>query len=78
MERTGTSVLESRYDAIIASPTDTASGTKRFRAAPCMKRVGRNTARIDSIASSRGVIVSIVALRAACGRDSRGRARMRA
>ena len=34
-ERTGTNVLESRYDVIIAPPTASDSGTNKARTAPC-------------------------------------------
>jgi hypothetical protein len=64
-ERTGTSVLESRYDAIIEKPTARAMGTKRALAAPTMKKAGMKTARIHNIASRRGRAVSRVPSRAA-------------
>ena len=51
-------MLESRYEATIAKPTASDSGTNRFCAAPCMKKAGMNTARMQSIASSRGTAVS--------------------
>ena len=51
---TGTSVLESRYDATIANPTASDSGTNKLRAAPCMKNDGMKTARMHSIASRSG------------------------
>ena len=62
IESTGTNVLESRYDATIAKPTASDSGTKSACAAPCMKNDGMNTARMQSIASSRGTAVSMVPL----------------
>ena len=62
VESTGTNVLESRYEATIAKPTASESGTNRAWAAPCMKNDGMNTARMQSIASSRGTAVSQVPL----------------
>ena len=64
-ERTGTNVLESRYEAIIAKPTASDSGTNSAWAAPCMKNDGMNTARMQSIASSRGTAVSMLPCRTA-------------
>ena len=43
-DSTGTSVLESRNDAIIAKPTASDSGTNSERATPVMKNDGTNTA----------------------------------
>ena len=54
-------MLESRYEATIAKPTASDSGTNSACAAPCMKNDGMNTARMQSIASSRGTAVSLVA-----------------
>ena len=53
-QSTGTNVLESRYEATIAKPTASDSGTNSDRAAPCMKNDETNTARMQSMASSRG------------------------
>ena len=44
--RTGTKVLESRYDVIIAPPTASDSGTNSARTAPCMMNDGMNTERM--------------------------------
>ncbi len=49
----------------MAKPTASASGTNSAFAAPTMKNAGMNTARMHSIASSRGTVVSRVASRAA-------------
>ena len=64
-DSTGTNVLDRRYEAIIAKPTASASGTNSARAAPCMKNDGMNTARMQSIASSRGTAVSALPSRTA-------------
>jgi len=68
---TGTKVLDSRYDPTIEKPTARASGTKRLCAAPVMKKAGMNTARMHSIATNRGNVVSAVASLAARARLSR-------
>ena len=70
MERTGTNVLESRYEATIAKPTASESGTNSAWAAPCMKNDGMNTARMQSIASSRGTAVSMFPCRTARATES--------
>src|SRR5271154_4417660 len=59
---TGTKVLESRYDPTIEKPTAKASGTNRLCAAPVMKKAGMNTARMQSMATDRGSVVSAGAL----------------
>src|SRR5215472_3904269 len=68
---TGTKVLDSTYDPTIEKPTARASGTKRLCAAPVMKKAGMNTARMHSIATNRGNVVSAVASLAARARLSR-------
>ena len=68
IDKTGTKVLESRYDATIEKPTANASGTNRLCAAPVMKKAGMNTARMQSIATNRGSVVSAVASLAARAR----------
>src|SRR5258708_37016319 len=65
IDKMGTKVLESRYDATIEKPTANASGTNKLWAAPVMKEPGMNTARIQSIAMKRGTVVSREATRAA-------------
>ena len=65
---TGTKVLESRYDPTIEKPTAKASGTNRLCAAPVMKKAGMNTARMQSMATNRGNVVSAVASLAARAR----------
>ena len=55
-------MLDSRYDAIIAKPTASDSGTNSDRAAPCMKNDETNTARMHSIANNRGTAVSARAI----------------
>src|SRR5258705_11836636 len=67
-DSTGTKVLESRYDATIEKPTARASGANRLCAAPVMKKAGMNTARIQSMATNRGSVVSAVASLAARAR----------
>src|SRR3954463_5089840 len=64
-DNTGTNVLESRYDPTIEKPTAKASGTNRLCAAPVMKKAGMNTARMQSMATNRGSVVSAVASLAA-------------
>jgi hypothetical protein len=56
--QTGTNVLDRMYEASIAKPTASDSGTNSAWAAPCMKNDDTNTARMQSIASSRGNAVS--------------------
>ncbi len=67
-DSTGTKVLESRYDPTIEKPTAKASGTNRLCAAPVMKKAGMNTARMQSMATKRGSVVSAVASLAARAR----------
>ena len=50
-------MLDSRYEAIIANPTASDSGTNSDRAAPCMKNDDVKTAKMQSIANSRGIAV---------------------
>src|SRR5437667_8066243 len=57
IESTGTSVLESRYDASIAKPTASDSGTNNWAPMPAMNNDGRNTDSTQSIASKRGTAV---------------------
>ena len=63
--RTGTNVLESRYDVIIAPPTASDSGTNRARTAPTMMNEGMNTERMHKSASRRGTAVSMFPWRTA-------------
>ena len=46
-------------------PTASDSGTNSSRAAPCMKNDGKNTARMQSMASRRGTAVSALPSRTA-------------
>ncbi len=62
---TGTNVLESRYEVIIAPPTASDSGTNSARTAPCMMNDGMNTERMHRSASSRGTAVSMFPCRTA-------------
>src|SRR5260370_40622140 len=74
IDKMGTKVLESRYDATIEKPTAKASGTNRLWAAPVMKKAGMNTARMHSIAMNRGSVVSAVShLAPPAGRRQGGR-----
>src|SRR6266704_3058446 len=61
VDNTGTSVLDNRYEAAIANPTASESGTKSERETPVMKKDGTKTARIQSIARSRGICTSLLA-----------------
>ena len=54
---TGTSVLERKYDASIAKPTASDSGTKSCRPTPVMNSAGRKTASTHNIESRRGAMV---------------------
>ena len=49
----------------MAKPTASDSGRNIALAAPAMKSVGLNIARMQSIASNRGTVVSVVASSAA-------------
>ena len=55
--KTGTSVLDSTNDEIIAKPTASDSGTNSWRPTPTMNNDGMKTASTHNIESSRGVIV---------------------
>ena len=66
-DRTGTKVLERRYDATIEKPT-----AKRQRHEQRVRRArheegGMNTARMQSMASNRGTVVSAVASQRGAG-----------
>ncbi len=50
-------MLDKRYEATIANPTASDKGTNIDRTAPCMKNEEMNTARIQTIAKSRGTAV---------------------
>src|SRR5258707_2725104 len=65
VERTGTSELDSKYEAAIANPTARESGIKRERETPTIKKDGTNTARTQSMASNRGIWTSLLASRTA-------------
>ena len=67
---TGTSVLDSTYDEIIAKPTASESGTNSWRPAPVMNMDGTNTASIQSIERKRAVAVLRQASRTARARLS--------
>jgi hypothetical protein len=66
----GTSVLERKYEAIIEKPTASDSGRNIALAAPTMNNAGVNIARMHSIASKRGPMVSVVAARVPRARGS--------
>jgi len=53
----------------MANPTASASGVNNARAAPCMKKAGTNTLRMQSIASNRGVAVTALPRRTARATD---------
>ena len=69
VEITGTRVLEMKYDASIAKPTASDSGTKSCRPTPVMKSAGRNTARTHNMESRRAVVVCFEASSTARARD---------
>ena len=50
-------MLDSRYEATIENPTASDKGTNIDRTAPCMKNEEMNTARMQTIAKSRGTAV---------------------
>ena len=54
----------------MANPTASDSGTNSARAVPCMAKDGMNTARMQSIARSRGTAVSMLPSRTARATDS--------
>ena len=62
---TGTKVLESRYEVIIAPPTASESGTNSARTGPVMMNDGMNTQRMHRSASNRGTAVSMFPWRTA-------------
>src|SRR5262249_14580141 len=66
-ERTGTSELDNKYEAPIANPTASESGTNRDRETPDMKNEGTNTAQMHNIARMRGICTSLLACRTATG-----------
>src|SRR5262249_46339844 len=51
----GTSVRDSRYDAIIAKTTASASGTNKYFATPVRKNIGTNTMQIDNVDTKAGM-----------------------
>ncbi len=61
----GTSVRESRYDAIIASTTASASGVNRYRAAPVRKITGTNTMQMHSVETKAGTAICMAPSRMA-------------
>ena len=65
IDSTGTNVIDRMYAVIIAKPTEMASGTNKAPAAPSIRNAGMNTARMHSMASKIGTIVSAVPRRAA-------------
>ena len=56
-DSTGTTVLERRYDEIMAKPTASDSGTNSDRTGSAMRKAGMNTDRMHNSASSRGTAV---------------------
>src|ERR1051326_7257221 len=53
----GTSVRDSRYDAIIAKTTASAKGTNRYLATPARKNIGTNTMQIDNVDTKAGIAI---------------------
>ena len=54
----GTSVRDSRYDAIIANTTASAIGTNRNRATPERKNIGTKTMQMQSVETNAGTPIS--------------------
>ena len=57
VDSTGTSVLESTNEEIIANPTASESGTNSWRPTPDMKSDGMNTDKTQSIERNRAMTV---------------------
>ena len=72
MEKTGTRLLESRYDAIIEKATASDNGTNNWRPTPTMKNEGTKTARMQNMESSRAMAVRLQASTTARARDTPG------
>ena len=53
----GTSVRERMYDASMANTTASARGTKRYRATPLKKNIGRNTMQMQSVDTRAGTAI---------------------
>src|SRR5260370_25021122 len=66
LDSTGTSELESKYDAPIENPTARDKGTNRDCAGPVMKKDGRKTANTLTMANRRVIATSLLAARTAC------------
>src|SRR5260370_5749572 len=66
---TGTKVVDSTYDEIMAKPTAIDSGTNNCRATPAIKKEGTNTERTHNMASNRGIAVLRQASTTAMARD---------
>src|SRR5580658_10184714 len=56
-DRTGTNVLDKRYDEIMAKPTASDSGRNSDRTGSFMMNAGMNTDRMHNSASRRGTAV---------------------
>src|SRR5438876_11484889 len=72
VEKTGTRLLDSRYDAIIAKPTASDSGTNNCRATPAMKNEGTNTASMHTIERKLAIALRLHASTTATPRDEPG------
>ena len=59
----GTSVRDNTYDAITANTTDSASGTKRYRATPLSMNIGTNTMQIHSDDTKAGTAIWLAPFR---------------
>ena len=57
---TGTNVLESTYDEIMAKPTPSVSGMNSERSGSAMMNAGMNTESMHSKAKSRGTAVALL------------------
>ncbi len=65
---TGTKVLESRYELIIAKPTPKANGMNSARRGSSMMKAGMNTDKIHASARSRATAVMLLPRRTARAR----------
>src|ERR1019366_4541760 len=53
----GTSVLERRYEAIMAKTTASARGTNKYFGTPVRKNIGRNTMQMLSVDTKAGTAI---------------------
>src|ERR1035438_5981031 len=72
VEKTGTRLLESKYDAIMEKATASESGTNNCRPTPTMKKDGTKTANTQNIESRRAMAVRLHASSTARARETPG------